>query len=479
MLDAVLARFVAACPVAVMARLAVQRALSPAWVDAVFEAQRERQYTRELLFSTVVELMELVALGLRPSLHAAAQRARADGTLAVSLQALYDKVNHAEPVVLRALVQGSAARLRPVRTAAGVGVPSPQLPGYRLRVFDGNHLPATEKRVKPLRGRRTAALPGQTLVVYDPELDLVVDLIAEPDAFASERTLVPAAVAAAGPGELWIGDRNYATRPILTALGARGAAVLVREHATQPHPTAAGARQRLGRCPTGVVYEQAVDLPTAAGGAEGLGSVLRLRRIEVELDTPTEAGDTLVRLLTTVPNGHADAATLAMLYLTRWRIEGLFQRLEAVLHSEVRTLGQPRAALLAFSVAVLAYNGLALVQAVLDAHATATAAAVPNTPPIPLSLFYIAQDIREHYRGMLVAIPAGDWARYDDQSPAQLAQTLRHLATHVRLAAFRKHPRAARPRRKKGYAPRAEVQRKIATARVLDQQQQRRRSQGP
>jgi hypothetical protein len=39
----------------------------------LFEQHRQRQYTRELLFSTVVDLMALVALGLRPSLHAAAQ----------------------------------------------------------------------------------------------------------------------------------------------------------------------------------------------------------------------------------------------------------------------------------------------------------------------------------------------------------------------------------------------------------------------
>jgi hypothetical protein len=37
--------------------------------------------------------------------------------------------------------------------------------------------------------------------------------------------------------------------------------------------------------------------------------------------------------------------------------------LESVLNSEIRTLGYPRAALLAFSIAVLAYNVLAVLQA--------------------------------------------------------------------------------------------------------------------
>lgn len=57
-----------------MARLALEQALPAAWVDEVFEKHRQRQYPRELMFSTIVELMALVTLGLRPSLHAAARK---------------------------------------------------------------------------------------------------------------------------------------------------------------------------------------------------------------------------------------------------------------------------------------------------------------------------------------------------------------------------------------------------------------------
>jgi len=53
----------------------------------------------------VVELMSLVSLGLRSSLHAAARQI---DLLPVSLTALYDKVRRTEPLLLRALVQGSA-----------------------------------------------------------------------------------------------------------------------------------------------------------------------------------------------------------------------------------------------------------------------------------------------------------------------------------------------------------------------------------
>jgi len=54
-------------------------------------------------------------------------------------------------------VWGSAERLAPVMTALPT---APSLPGYTLRVLDGNHLPASEKRLAALRGHRGAALPG-------------------------------------------------------------------------------------------------------------------------------------------------------------------------------------------------------------------------------------------------------------------------------------------------------------------------------
>jgi hypothetical protein len=101
-LDGVLERFVKKSLVTAMARLVMQRAPSPEWVDELFEEHRERQYTRELLLSMVVELMALVALGLRPALNAAAQAMK---ELPVSVAALYEKVKRTEQEVVRALVR--------------------------------------------------------------------------------------------------------------------------------------------------------------------------------------------------------------------------------------------------------------------------------------------------------------------------------------------------------------------------------------
>ena len=165
--------------------------------------------------------------------------------------------------------------------------------------------------------------------MFDPDLGLVVDLETCEDAHAQERTLVPAVLERVQAGDLWMGDRNFCTRAILTAFVARGAALLIREHGASPNPTPVGRRRHVGRGETGVVYEQAVAIETEAG------EMLALRRIELELDQPTEDGDTLIRLLTNLPAERFDAAEVARLYRRRWSIEGLFQKLEAVLKSEV------------------------------------------------------------------------------------------------------------------------------------------------
>ncbi|ADO72694.1 Transposase, IS4-like protein [Stigmatella aurantiaca DW4/3-1] len=449
--DAILERFVKNSPVSVMARLVLQRAVSAEWMDSLFEAHRKRQYTRELLFSTVVELMSVVAMGLRPSLHAAA-KATEGGT---SIAALYEKVNRMEPDLVRALVRGSAQRLEPVVQPLRTGE-KPWAEGYRVRVMDGNHLPASEKRLKPLREFRGAALPGHSLVVYAPEQGLVVDVVPCEDAHAQERTLVAAVLEHAQQGDLWIADRNFSTTRIVFGLEDRHAAFIIREHGRTPSPTEVGKRKRVGRVETGVVFEQPVQVEDDGG------RLLTLRRIELQLDEPTEEGEPLIRLLTNAPKEKLSAEKVACLYRKRWSIEGMFQSLESALHSEVRTLGHPRAALLAFGTAVVAYNILAVIQAAVEAaHPEAKAEGIELSP------FFVATEVQATYGGMMIAVGDDVWTAFDEQSPLQLSRTLIRIAQHAQPKRLRKHPRGPKKKTKKGYVSGRTARQHVATARVL------------
>jgi IS4 transposase len=430
-----------------MARVALEHALPREWIDTVFEEHRQRQYSRELLFSTVIELVTLVSLGLRPSLHAAA---RSMETLPVSLTALYDKVNRTEPAILRALVRSSAERLMPVAAGWRSG---PSLPGWQVRVLDGNHLPASEKRLAPLRGYRGAALPGHTLVVYDPDCGLVTDILPSEDAYQSERAAVAPLLDSAQPGQLWIADRQFCTRTILLGWQAAQSSFLVREHGRHPPLAAEGPWRACGRTETGKVREPRIELTGAAGS---------WRRIELALDTPTEAGESVIRLWSNLPE-QVDARQIARLYRTRWGIEGMFQRLEAALQSEIRSLGHPRAALLGFAVAVLAYNVLALLQRCIErAHQT-------TDPTLQVSTYHLALQIRSSYEGMLIALPAEQWPSYDEAEPAAVAERLTRLARNIVPRQVAASPRRPKPAARKGYVDAAVARAHVATARVLAQ----------
>jgi IS4 transposase len=334
--------------------------------------------------------------------------AKACKDLPVSVQAVYDKLKRSAPALVRGLVQGSAQQLAPVWSSMRQAQ-APTVRGYRLRMVDGNHLPASQKRLKPLRAFRGAALPGQSLVVYDPDLDMVVDLMPGEDGHAQERTLMPPLQAQAQPGELWIADRNFSTRNLICGWHERGAGFIVREHGVSPNPRALEAPRQAGRIATGTVFEQKVAKEDHAG------QQVVLRRIRLELDEPTADGATVIVVLTNLPKSQCTARKIARLYRRRWDIENRFQRLASVRYSEVTSLGHPRAALLAFGVAVLAYNGLAVLQAAVRATHDLQAA------DIELSSYYLATEIKAQYTGMMTAVVALAWQVYDASPCGNLA----------------------------------------------------------
>ena len=132
------------------------------------------------------------------------------------------------------------------------------LPGYRVKVFDCNHLAGTEHRLPETRDVKEAVLPGQTLVVYDLDLGLVIDAVPCEDAHAQERSLLAEMLAGCALGDLWIGDRNFSVAWLFLQLSRRGAYFLVRQHATAVHIEPLEEFVVVGRVATGEVHEQRV-----------------------------------------------------------------------------------------------------------------------------------------------------------------------------------------------------------------------------
>jgi hypothetical protein len=433
-LPALLDPFVQDAPAAVLTRIALDWILDGTPLDELFEQVAEHQYTRELTLTHLVQVMLDVASGYRPSPRAAFLRR--DLHLIASLSAFYRKLNRTEPPIPEEVVRRTAARARELIVAGGGLMPEP-IPGYAARVLDGNVLAGVEHRIVPLRTTWSAGLPGMSLAVYEPASGLILDLILEEDAHRQERALVDRIDVA--PGQLWILDRNFCVRSLRFRIARRPACFLVRWHRSSLPFEPAGPLRACGRCATGTVFEQPVDV------ADGEGGVHRLRRIVLQLDRPTRDGETEIVLITNLP-AEVTALECCATYLVRWQIEGHYQALTDLLHCEVPTLGYPRAALFAFSMSAVAGNALAVLKGNLRvAHGAELASEVSD--------FALVDEVAEVYPGMMVAVPAAAWPRLATRGASEVAAVLNELAGRVlvhRMFRVRRGPKKPRPRRSSG-----------------------------
>src|SRR5947208_11018542 len=140
----ILDRFIERCPAVVMVRASLERLLRPERLDQIFEDAKQRQYTKQLLFSQVVAVMAAVATRTHSSVHAAylAVKDRLD----VSVTALYDKLSLLELGVSEALIRETSADAAEVIDATPAAKRE-VLPGFEVFYLDGNHLSSTEHRV--------------------------------------------------------------------------------------------------------------------------------------------------------------------------------------------------------------------------------------------------------------------------------------------------------------------------------------------
>ena len=333
MLGAVFERFVEKSPISVMVRAALERVLGADRLDLWYERTAQKQYTRDLLFSSVYDLMNQVVFCVQPSVRAAYQAHQND--VGTSLVSVYNKLNGLETHTAAELVRYSAREFAPLIKHMG-GERAPWLEGYRVKIVDGNCLEASEHRIKELRAATGRALPGKSLVVYEPALGVVTDVFPCENGHAQERSLFGAVLDTVEASDLWIEDRNFCTRAFLCEIDKRGAFCVTREHQGLPFEILTPLRS-YGRTPTGQVAQQRVCVVDTHGHKH------IFRRLRIKLNEATRDGATIIHILTNLPH-QVSAQQVADLYRKRWTLETAFKHLEAYFHSEINTLGYPKAA---------------------------------------------------------------------------------------------------------------------------------------
>ena len=338
--------FVEAAPCAVLTRLVAERIVDDELLGCLFREHAVSQYDREITITHLVEVMLDVACGMAPSVRAGFLRREAEMT--ASLTAFYGKLDRADPELGMALVAHVARQLRPVIDRLGLTGCEP-LAGVASYILDGNMLAGTDHRLRLLRKTRAAALPGKSLVLYECASGLVTRTVLWEDAYSQERALLPD-LEIPGGAHL-IADRNFCVYWFLQHIQQSGSCFTIRHHQQFVLPDV--AERRIGRCDTGLIYERSWEVTEQQ-------QTRRWRAIRLELDEPTCDGDGQITLISNLPASF-DARVIAAAYRQRWTIERHFQRLTENLHCEIPGLGQPRAALFAFAVSLVAGNLLAAV----------------------------------------------------------------------------------------------------------------------
>ena len=251
MLSPIFEKFVEKSPVSVIARGMMERVLNPEQLDQWFEKSAQKQYTKELLFSTVFDIMSQVVQGSHRSVHAAYQASKED--ICVSITSVYNKLNGIETETSAQLVRYAAAQTDPIIKKLNGQNPE-LLPGLRVKLLDGNCVEKSHHRIKELRSLSAGPLPGKSLVVYDPAMRLPIDVFPCEDGHSQERSLLKDVLSTIDAKDVWIADRNFCTLDFTCSIASKKAYFAIREHKNYPFQLT-GKEKYIGKTETGKIND--------------------------------------------------------------------------------------------------------------------------------------------------------------------------------------------------------------------------------
>ncbi len=424
-------RFAKNCPIPVALRATLERIFSPERVfapeklDDWFKLNADKQYTKELLFSTIFDLMSLVVFKVFPSVNAAYQSKTE--TIATSISSVYNKLNGLEPAVAAKLVNDTGRELASL--VEGLKAPrNSLLPGYRVKMLNGNCIAKTEHCLEVLRHTNASPLPGKSLAIYDHALDMVADVFPCEDGHAQERSLLKAVLPTINANDVIVADRNFCVQDFLSGIGLASGYFVIRLHELLPIEPLDMIRS-VGETDTGEVLEQNVKIRDSKGEHE---CVVRL--ITLRLKKATRDEDKRMQIVTNLPED-VSTCTIADIYRDRWSIETLFQKLVKHLKSEMNTLGYPKAALFGFCIALVSYNILSVVKAAMrSVHGEEK---IENE----VSGYYLAGEMARTKEGMEVALPSEEWEVFRKMPEGKFIAFLKRLMENVVLSKYKKHKR--------------------------------------
>jgi len=347
-------------------------ALNESFLAACFQKHRGHCYEDTLSFGKLVEILTDALLVHHGSARQALIEAEKKDTLPTCKEAFYGKLRRLPLDLSVAFMTEASRRLNDLLPVQTNPLPA-SLHGYQVRIIDGKKTKHVAKRLKLTRGQAGQLFGSKLLASYDPATRLIQTVSAHADGEKNDAPLVP---------DLLANLRAHATaKPALNVADAQFCDLVqislyrqASEHfALRYHPK---------------VHFHAERAKPARQFSDAKGRHL----IEEYgwLGSPTDKRRTFVRRITWKRSDHKDlsvvtdltnrsagqdtaapepiaAADLIDLYLTRWKIETVFQDVTTVFGLRKLIGSTPEATAFQAAFCMVVYNAIMVVKSYVAA----------------------------------------------------------------------------------------------------------------
>jgi hypothetical protein len=342
--------------------------MQDSWLDDLWNRLHGRGYERVLKFSNLAHLIVDALVEHDGSGRQSFERAAENGTLAVSIGSVYEKLGNLPLAVSETLLLEGTLRLQELLPVSPVVDPLPDCwADYELFIADGKAIKHVKRLLKPLRGLQAGILGARASVALNLRTGMAVSMVGHLDGEAGEAALteelLPKMAAAAGPGRPWVVllDRLYCNLNFPRKVLAAGGHFLIRYCSNTsfvPDPNRP-TRKSLDAQGRRIVQEWG-RLGKAAGSR-----ALYVRRITLY----RADGKEIISLVTDLlDEAEYPAEDLLATYRKRWGIEKVFHQITDVFSLRHLISTRPKGVLFQLSLCLLLYNTLQVVRAHLAFH---------------------------------------------------------------------------------------------------------------
>ena len=332
----------------------------PDFLDLIFERYRGRSYESGITFPLFVNLISDALLEHHGSGRQSFTRSIENGDLEASIQAAYGKLRRIPLSLSIGLLSESSARLHELFPTSIAANEIPQsLQEMEIFFYDGKTIKHVAKRLKILEKLKGKVIGGRLVVTQSFSTGMVVAMGADEDGESGEQPLVPDVLAqtrAAFPGRLrlHVADRQYCDLIQMDRFTADDDHFLLRWNRKLKFYQDEQWEPLTGVDRRGRKY-------TEDWGWVGSGKKRRyVRRIHIHREHDKEDVIVLTDLLEC---DEYPADDLLEVYLHRWGIEQVFQKVTEVFHLQALIGSSPRATVFQASFCFLLYNMTQVIRA--------------------------------------------------------------------------------------------------------------------